>query len=183
MNKTGTIHKSQIPYDRSRLSKPAYMKIHVLKLLNFENLGLYGILLDTRGKICVKVDDTQSPNLAIAFPALRHCSRKDDEVKHDRRRMSRDIVLTEPWAAMAMLETSTFSNITKLSPTTIPPRTPPPNPRTPSNPSTWPSTSLYCDGSSPPVSHTPWRRPRCTMSRADPAPLSSTDFPVSRSRL
>ena len=41
-----------------RFSKPAYIKIPMLNLFDLKVLGLYSIILSTRGKICVKVGGT-----------------------------------------------------------------------------------------------------------------------------
>ena len=41
-----------------KLSKHAYIEIPMLNLFKLEILGLYSILLSTRGKLCVKVGGT-----------------------------------------------------------------------------------------------------------------------------
>ena len=55
---TQTLSKTIPRYLTMRLSKPAYMKIPILNLFGLEILGLYSIVLSTRGKICVKVGGT-----------------------------------------------------------------------------------------------------------------------------
>jgi len=54
-------------YLTMRLSKPAYMKIPMLNLFNLKILGLYSIVLSTRGKVCVKVGG----KIGHLFPRLR----------------------------------------------------------------------------------------------------------------
>jgi len=53
-----TLSKTIPWYLTMGLFKPAYIKIPKLNLFNLEILGLYSIVLSTRGKICVKVGGT-----------------------------------------------------------------------------------------------------------------------------
>jgi len=72
------MYVAHVTIKNKSLLAPVYMRIPVSISLNFENLGLWSILLSTRGKKDAGVGNANRLKLAMYFPTREAASKDQD---------------------------------------------------------------------------------------------------------